>query len=54
MSQKDVRFNVEVISQLLRNKSIYIECLNPNYRDFIGRHKTKVETIGSNSEKLIN
>lgn len=43
MSQQDVEFNVEGISQLLRNKCIYIECLNPNCKDFIGRHNTKVE-----------
>jgi len=48
MSQQSVGFNGEGISQLLRNKYIYIECLNPNCRDFIGKHKIKVEV-----EKLI-
>jgi len=48
MSQQNVGFNVEGVSQLLRNRYTYIECVNPNCRDFIGRHKIKVEL-----EKLI-
>ncbi|MGD0330938.1 MAG: hypothetical protein ABSB40_10975 [Nitrososphaeria archaeon] len=41
--QQEVEFSVEGVSQLLRDKWIYIECMDPNCRDFFGRHKIKME-----------